>query len=372
MKICFVVHSVISCWNNGNAHFLRGVLSALQASGHTVLVLEPADGWSRTNLLIDAGDAALAKNEARLGHLALRLYSSVSQALDSLAAAEPDLVVVHEWNTPGLVNAVGALRRAGEHFVLLFHDTHHRALSQPGEISRFDLSGYDGILVFGACLERIYQRQGWGRRVWTWHEAADISLFRPLSDLPPEGDLAWIGNWGDGERGAELREFLIEPAGQLGLRTTVHGVRYPAQALVALERAGIRYAGWLPNHRVPECFARHRVTMHVPRRPYADALPGIPTIRVFEALACGIPLVSAPWRDEEDLFPAGCYLTARDGDQMRRHLAAVLANRDLAEALRQNGLVAIRARHTCDHRAAELLAICGSLASSQTAAAKIP
>ena len=44
------------------------------------------------------------------------------------------------------------------------------------------------------------------------------------------------------------------------------------------------------------------MTVHVPRRPYVDALPGIPTIRVFEALACGIPLVSAPWRDEEGLF----------------------------------------------------------------------
>ena len=50
---------------------------------------------------------------------------------------------------------------------------------------------------------------------------------------------------------------------------------------------------------------RHRVTVHVPRRPYAQALPGIPTIRVFEALACGIPLVSAPWDDVEGLFRPG-------------------------------------------------------------------
>lgn len=372
MKICFVVQSVISCWNNGNAHFLRGVITALQALGHNVSVLEPADGWSRTNLAIDAGDAAWAEHRARFRHLAPCLYGSVPHALDSLAAAEPDLVIVHEWNTPGLVNAVGARRRAGERFVLLFHDTHHRALSQPEAISRFDLSGYDGILVFGACLERIYQRQGWGRRVWTWHEAADISVFRPLPKTSPDDELVWIGNWGDGERGPELREFLIEPAAQLGLRTTVHGVRYPADALVALDRAGIQYAGWLPNHRVPECFARHRMTVHVPRRPYAKALPGIPTIRVFEALACGIPLVSAPWYDEEGLFPAGCYLTAHDGDQMRRDLAAVLANRDMAEALRQNGLAAIQSRHTCDHRAAELLAICASLASSQSTAETMP
>ena len=52
--------------------------------------------------------------------------------------------------------------------------------------------------------------------------------------------------------------------------------------------------------------------MHVPRGPYAEALPGIPTIRVFEALACGIPLVSAPWDDCEGLFqPGRDYLSRR-------------------------------------------------------------
>lgn len=368
MKICFVVHSVISCWNNGNAHFVRGVIAALRALGHTVSVLEPIDGWSRANLVAEEGEDALIANAARFGHLAPFGYGSVPEALDALAAADPDLVVVHEWNAPALANAIGASRRAGERFVLLFHDTHHRALSRPDEIARFDLSGYDGILAFGDCIARIYRRQGWGPRVWTWHEAADTRLFRPLPDVSRDGDLVWIGNWGDGERGAELREFFVEPAAQLGLRATVHGVRYPAQALAELARAGIRYAGWLPNHCVPECFASHRVTVHVPRRPYAEALPGIPTIRVFEALACGIPLVSAPWSDEEGLFPSGTYLTARDGDQMRRHLAAVLADCDLADALRCNGLAAIRAGHTCDHRAAELLAIHASLTASRRVA----
>lgn len=372
MKICFVVHSVISCWNNGNAHFLRGVIAALQARGHDVAVLEPAAGWSRANLAAEAGAAALAENTACFGHLAPRCYGSVPQALDQIAAADPDLVVVHEWNPPGLVNAIGARRRAGERFVLLFHDSHHRALSRPEDLARFDLADFDGILAFGACLAQTYRQRGWGRRVWTWHEAADTRRFRPLSATSPQGDLVWIGNWGDDERSEALHEFVVAPAVQLGLRTTVHGVRYPAEALAAFERCGIHYAGWLPNHRVPECFARHRVTVHVPRRPYAEALPGIPTIRVFEALACGIPLVSAPWRDEENLFPAGTYLTARDGDQMRRHLAAVLTDRDLADALRSNGLAAIRARHTCDHRAAELLAIYAALAGTREDAAPAP
>ena len=85
----------------------------------------------------------------------------------------------------------------------------------------------------------------------------------------------------------------------------IYGVRYPAEALAMLARYGARYHGWAPNARAPAIFARHLATVHVPRRYYATILPGIPTIRVFEALACGIPLVSAPWDDAEGLFRPG-------------------------------------------------------------------
>src|SRR5918999_1106607 len=81
--------------------------------------------------------------------------------------------------------------------------------------------------------------------------------------------------------------------------------------------AGIRYCGWLPNYKVPEVFARSRVTLHIPRRPYVRELPGIPTIRPFEALACGVPLICSPWRDTEKLFTAGSdFLIAHNGDEM--------------------------------------------------------
>jgi spore maturation protein CgeB len=76
----------------------------------------------------------------------------------------------------------------------------------------------------------------------------------------------------------------------------MHGVRYPEEALRALADHGARYRGWLPNARAPEVFARHLATVHVPRRFYVTMLPGIPTIRVFEALACGIPWSRHPGR----------------------------------------------------------------------------
>jgi spore maturation protein CgeB len=243
-------------------------------------------------------------------------------------------------------------------FALLFHDTHHRAVSDPGAIGRFDLDGYDGVLAFGEALRGRYLARGWGRRAWTWHEAADTALFRPLPEVAPERDLVWVGNWGDGERTEELREFLLRPAARLGLAAAVHGVRYPDHALAELAAAGIGFRGWLPNHRVPDAFARARVTVHVPRRPYVEALPGIPTIRVFEALACGIPLVCAPWDDAEGLFtPGEDYLVARNGREMERHLDDVLHDPELAASLREHGQATIKERHTCAHRVDELLAV---------------
>jgi spore maturation protein CgeB len=109
------------------------------------------------------------------------------------------------------------------------------------------------------------------------------------------------------------------------------------------------------------------VTVHVPRRPYVKALPGIPTIRVFEALACGIPLVSAPWEDCEALFQAGAdYLLARDSDEMRRHLAALRADPEMAASLAEHGRATVLARHSCAHRVDELLAICRRLGCELT------
>jgi spore maturation protein CgeB len=263
-------------------------------------------------------------------------------------------VIVHEWSAPDLVARIAAHRRAGGRYLLLFHDTHHRMATDPEAISRFDLDGFDGVLAFGEVLSEAYRRGGWGLQVFTWHEAADLSVFRPYSEITRDRDLVWVGNWGDGERTAELSEFLIEPINALGLSARVHGVRYPQEGRAALAAAGIDYPGYLPNFRAPDAFAAARMTVHIPRRPYATALPGIPTIRVFEALACGIPLVCAPWHDAEHLFsPGDDFLVARDGEAMRRHLATLRVDPALAASL--------AARHTCAHRIDELLAICRSV-----------
>src|SRR5690606_8884156 len=113
--------------------------------------------------------------------------------------------------------------------------------------------------------------------------------------------------------------------------------------LHALAKYGARYHGWLANTCVPETFARYAMTVHIPRRCYASLLPGIPTIRVFEAMACGIPLICAPWNDCEHLFEPGTdYLVAADEDGMRAHMRALSNDPALRMSLIRSGLERIR------------------------------
>ncbi|HET6568660.1 MAG TPA: glycosyltransferase [Rhodothermales bacterium] len=369
MNIAVFCHSLISDWNHGNAHFLRGVVSELQARGHGVSVYEPRNAWSLENLLQEHGEAPIRAFQTAYPTLNSTRYDPGSLDLDRELAG-CDLVIVHEWNDPDLVRQIGAHRRRVGSYRLLFHDTHHRAVTAPEQMGAYDLSAYDGVLAFGEAIRRIYLSRRWTPRAWTWHEAADSRVFRPVDATEKEGDLVWIGNWGDEERTVELHEFLLGPIKALGLRARVHGVRYPEHARSALDGAGIAYGGWLPNYRVPSAFARFGVTVHVPRRPYVKALPGIPTIRPFEALACGIPLVCSPWDDAEHLFtPGRDYLVARNGDEMKVHLHTLIHEPEYARSLAEHGRRTILARHTCAHRVDQLLSICSELGIGATTSA---
>jgi spore maturation protein CgeB len=358
MRFVLFCHSLVSDWNHGNAHFLRGVCRELQAAGHEVAVFEPEDGWSRCNMVAGHGQGAINDFNASFPDLRSETYRL--EDLDLNAALDgADVVIVHEWSVPEMVARISDHRLRGGRYLLLFHDTHHRAVTAHHEITAFRLDGFDGVLAFGEAVADIYRQTGWGRRVWVWHEAADTSLFRPMPGQPHEGDLVWIGNWGDDERTAELHEYLLQPVRELGLKALVHGVRYPDAGRAAIAAAGAEYRGWLPNHRVPQVFARYTATVHVPRRPYVESLPGVPTIRVFEALACGIPLVSAPWQDSENLFrPGEDFLFARNGIEMKQHLRDLCADPGLRRSLVRSGLDTIERRHTCRHRVSELLGIC--------------
>lgn len=358
MNILLFYHSLISDWNHGNAHFLRGITSELIKREHQVKVFEPRNGWSFRNWIQEKGLQGITGFNNMYPHLKSNFYDNSTDFNAALQGA--DLVIVHEWNDPEVVKRLGDLKEK-HHYKLLFHDTHHRSVTAPEQISKYDFTHYDGVLTFGDVIRNLYLKNNWAKRAWTWHEAADTNVFRPI-DTETEGDLVWIGNWGDDERTEELIEFLIEPVKTLGLKARMYGVRYPDEALELLDDAGIEYGGYLPSYRVPEVFSSYKCTVHVPRRAYAQSLPGIPTIRPFEALACGIPLISAPWQDTENLFRVGTdFKMVQNGREMAQALEEILENPAKADSLAERGLETVRSRHTCAHRVDELMEIYRSM-----------
>jgi spore maturation protein CgeB len=362
LKLRFFAHSWISDWNHGNAHFLRGLVNELMKLGHEVRCYEPVDSWSRWNLEQEGealAGAAIARFRKAFPALDVRFYRQDSN-FEQFAKGElrqSDVVVIHEWNDPQVVNSLLALKQEIG-YLTLFHDTHHRAYTSPREILQMDLVRFDGVLCFGESIRQIY-RKGFGvQRAWTFHEAADTEHFHPLP-VAKNTDVLWIGNWGDEERTRELEEFLLRPAAALQRRVAVHGVRYPAEAQRKLAEAGIEYRRYLPNLEAPRVYAESALTLHIPRRYYANGLSGIPTIRVFEALACGIPLLCAPWADREGLFTEGLdYLCLPDGRAMEAEIRRLLSDDKARLQMAEQGLKTIRERHTCAHRAREFLAIC--------------
>ena len=355
MKLALFYHSLLSDWNHGNAHFLRGVATELLERGHEVQIYEPANGWSLSEMRREKR----ADAEEGFSRVYPRLQTRFYEENDwEKTLGQPDLIIAHEWNSHDLIARLGKYRATHPAVRLLFHDTHHRAVTAPDEMSAYDLTNYDGVLAYGEVLRELYREKKWARAAWTWHEAADVRVFYPRPEIVRNRDLVWIGNWGDGERTETLREHLLHPVKELGLDAQIHGVRYSIEALEELKAAGIAYGGWLPNFLAPETFARFRVTVHVPRGPYVNQLRGIPTIRPFEAMACGIPLISAPWDDVEELFRKDVdYLAVGNGRQMREALQIVLHEKGVAEELARNGLETILGRHTCGHRVDELLGI---------------
>jgi spore maturation protein CgeB len=364
-RIAYFAHTLRSDWNNGNAHFLRGLMRALGSMGHDVVAFEPEEGWSVENLRSEAGGQRSLTDFRRVyADLRVKLYRDRdTEETWRERLRDCDVVILHEWNPPELAQRLLRLRDAFG-FTLLFHDTHHRASSSPEQMERFGLERFDGVLAFGDALRTIYKERYGLTKVWTLHEAADTTVFKPMPGARKSTDVVWIGNWGEGERSQEIREFLLQPWASLrasredvGMRAKIYGVRYPEDGLRALRDAGVEYHGYLPNLDAPHVYATSRLTVHIPRQQYTGAMKGIPTIRVFEALACGIPLVSAPWQDTEELFRKGDFWMVATGVEMQNAMDCLLREPERAAEQAARGLETVLLRHTCAHRAKELTGV---------------
>jgi spore maturation protein CgeB len=226
-------------------------------------------------------------------------------------------------------------------------------------LAEFGLERFDDVLAFGQALEMLYRERFGIENVWTFHEAADTTNFHPHPELARDPRIVWIGNWGDDERSREICDYLLKPAAALApeFQTRIYGVRYPAEGLNALRAHSVEHAGYLPNLDAPRVYATASLTVHIPRQQYTQAMKGIPTIRVFEALACGIPLVSAPWSDTEQLFRPGDFTMTHSPAEMLDAMRRLLREPQLAREQAERGLETVLAHHTCGHRAQQLMDI---------------
>lgn len=400
LRFALFSHSVRSDWNNGHAHFLRGLMRALLDMGHEAVCYEEARNWSVSNLVATRGWRPLVEFRRCFPFLRLRLYDSDLPApagptgASRIAASPPpttiarlerrlhrelaemDVVIIHEWTAienPALLDLLVRLKRAYG-FLLFFHDNHYRILTQPVRLARLGLERCDAVLAFSPSIAAAYRQtlRFDSKAVHVVHEAADTALFRPLppDEARPIDDALFVGNWGGRDRAAELRAFLLRPARHLRRerRFALYGVRYPPEVLEVIQRFyGVDYRGWLPNHRVPAAFAHTRVVLHVSRRQYARVLYGTPTIRVFEALACGSALVSTPWPDTDGLFRAGeDYVVAATPAQLTEALQWLWQDEAARLRLGRSGLERVLAAHTCNHRAEQILGIVARLRGDAT------
>ena len=360
MRFALFYQSVISDWNHGNAHFLRGMMRALQARGHEAICYEQEDNWSLENLLRES-PGAIAEFEARFPDLRYERYApgpGLEQTFRRHLAAA-DVAVVHEWNEPAAIDLLGRL--CDELGVRsLFHDTHYRVVLDRAYRDRLGLERFDEIVAYSPSVARRYADLGY-RNVHVVHEAADTTVFAPL-DLPKTDDVVFVGNYGDGDRNEELDRYVLEPRRALShLRFAMYGVRYPPAVVARLrDGLGVDYRGWVANVEVPRVYSAAKVVLHVPRRQYVELLPGTPTIRVFEALASGACLVSLPWPDTDRLFRAGGdYAVAHSPGEMRDLLAWLCEDAEARGRFGRHGRATILDRHTCGHRAEQLLEILG-------------
>src|SRR4051812_30411095 len=192
MRFVIFTQSLISDWNHGNAHFLRGVATELVKRGHDVEIFEPQDNWSLRNLLADHGNSAVADFERVYPRIRSCFYEEYSLDLDA-TLQNADVVIVHEWNSHSLVRKIGEFRANNPTVRLFFHDTHHRSATDPDAMAAYDLRHYDGVLAYGEVIRGLYMRQHWASRAWVWHEAADTRVFRPQEFAEKEGDMVWVG-----------------------------------------------------------------------------------------------------------------------------------------------------------------------------------
>jgi spore maturation protein CgeB len=346
VRLVFLGLSVTSSWGNGHATNYRALLPALQARGHRVLFLERDAPWYAAERDFDAPW--------------VRLYESVD-GLDAHreAVAAADLVVVGSYVPDGVAAAEWALANAGGPLAFWDIDTPVTvAKLDAGDdeyLSRALVPRFDLYLSFtgGPLLDRI-EREFGGRRTAPFWCMADPDVYRPL-DQPERWLLGYLGTY-SADRQPTLDAFLVEPARALPeMRFALAGPQYPD----ARRPANVDRIEHVAPGDHPAFYARQRFTLNVTRVAMIEA-GWSPSVRLFEAAACGVPAISDRWDGLDTFFRDGSEILIADStDDVLRLLREVSPQeaRAIGAAARERVL----AEHTPARRAEQLEAHVRSL-----------
>jgi spore maturation protein CgeB len=354
MKITILGLSITSSWGNGHATTYRALVRALAARGHDVLFLERDVEWYAQN-----------RDLASPSYCRTRLYDSISALEDRFLPhiRSADLVMVGSYVPQGI--AVGDLVLRHARGVTAFYDidtpvTLARIAAGLDYIAPRQVPRYDLYLSFtgGPTLEVLHRRHG-ARAPRALYCSVDPDEYRPDPLTPVGCDLGYLGTF-SADRQPVLDRLMLDaarlwPAG----RFVVAGPTYPSSIRWPDNVTRIEHLA--PDHH-RSFYTRARFTLNVTRQDMVRAGHS-PSVRLFEAAACGTPIVSDAWPGIGDFFsPASEILLANDA----RHTLAYL--RDMPEADRvavgKRARARVLATHTSAHRAAELEGYVGEVAAT--------
>ena len=337
--------TVSSSWGNGHATIWRGLIRGLVGRGHRVVFFErdvPYYAAHRDLSEIAGGTLCLYSSWEDAVSLARRHLSEADAAIvtsycaDGIAASElalssPVLRVFYDLDTPVTL----ARLRSGEGLSYI----------GPRGLADFDLVlSYTG----GRALEELRTQLG-ARRVVPLYGSVDPELHRPAQAVDGyRADLSYLGTYAE-DRQPVLERLFIQTARQLpNQRFLIGGAQYPATFPWA---DNIYFARHVPPSEHPAFFCSGRLTLNVTRQAMAD-MGHCPSGRLFEAAACGAPILSDWWAGlDEFLTPGAEILVARGTDDS---VSALRMPRDELDRISHRARERTLAEHTAGRRALEL------------------
>ena len=340
MKLIVLGLSLGSSWGNGHATTFRALLRAFAARGHEVLFLEREVPWY----------AGAHRDLVDPDFCRLEYYQTLAD-LDVWreAIAEADAVVVGSYVPDGV--EVGQFVQTTAKGVKAFYDIDTPVTLAKLARGEFDyltpalIPGYDVYLSFtgGPTLDRIERELG-SPAARALYCSVDTDAYRPL-DVPKRWDLTYLGTYSP-DRQPTLEKLLLEPARHCPeKRFAVAGPQYPDEIDWP---ANVERIEHLPPAEHPGFYSASRMTLNVTR---ADMIAAgwSPSVRLFEAAACGTPILSDRWDGIESLFVPGDEILLADTTED----AITALHRD-SQAIGTAARRRLFEGHDAAHRAAEL------------------